>query len=407
MLSEIERVEQAIQDFKQGKMVILTDRPDRENEGDLIIPAENITTEKMNFMIRQGTGIVCLSLTKEKIEALHLPLMLPPNQNTSYRETPFTISIDAKHGITTGVSADDRVKTVLTAIRDNACREDLAKPGHIFPLQAKTGGVLERQGHTEGAMDLARLAGFKSAAVLCEIMNQDGSMAHGIQLDQFAKIHHLSILSIDDLITYRLAKENLVEEESSAMLPLEQYGTFKITVVKEKLTGLEHIILMKETTNLESVLESILVRMHSSCATGDLFGSLRCDCHTALHYSLKRISEEGGILIYLNQEGRGIGLLNKIKAYALQEKGLDTIEANVELGLPIDSREYYIAANILRNLHIHRIRLLTNNPNKIAELKKFGITHIIKESMPDFSNEYNYHYLNTKKEKLNHDIQFK
>jgi 3,4-dihydroxy 2-butanone 4-phosphate synthase/GTP cyclohydrolase II len=394
------RVKQAILDFQQGKMVILVDHPDRENEGDLILPAECITAEKMNFMIRQGTGIVCLSLTKEKILALDLPMMLPPLQNTSYRETPFTVSIDAKDGITTGVSAMDRTKTILTAIADDVMPDDLARPGHIFPLQAKSGGVLERQGHTEGALDLARLAGFKPAAVLCEIMNPDGTMAHGQSLHDFAKQHNLTIISIDDLITYRLQNENFIEEEAEALLPLEHYGNFKIKVIKDNLSKKEHIILIKEKQDKQSTL----VRIHSSCATGDLFSSLRCDCHHALHYALKKISEEGGLFIYLNQEGRGIGLLNKIKAYALQEKGLDTVEANVQLGLPIDSREYDIAANILRNLKIDHIRLMTNNPHKINQLEKLGIKNIIKESMPHFINEHNYNYLKTKKEKLNHDI---
>lgn len=401
--SDIKRVEQAIADFKQGKMVILIDHPERENEGDLILPAECITDEKMNFMIRQGTGIVCLSLTKEKINSLDLPLMLPPQQNTSYRETPFTISIDATDGITTGVSAMDRTKTIFAAIADDAQPSDLARPGHIFPLQAKSGGVLERQGHTEGAVDLTRLAGFKPAAVLCEIMNADGSMAQGESLAQFAIRHELSVLSIDDLISYRLQKENFIEEEAEASLPLEQYGNFTIKVIKDKLSKQEHIILIKNINHSQSVL----VRIHSSCATGDLFASLRCDCHAALNYSLKKISEEGGVLIYLNQEGRGIGLLNKIKAYALQEKGLDTIEANIELGLPVDSREYYIAANMLRNLNINNLRLLTNNPEKIAQLKKLGINNIIKEPIPHFINEHNYQYLKTKKEKLNHDINLK
>jgi len=398
MQSYIERVELALKDLRQGKMVILTDNPDRENEGDFIMPAETITPESMNFIIRHSSGIVCLSLMDEQIRKLNLPFMVPPLENTSLRGTPFTISIDAKNGITTGVSASDRVKTVQAAIHDNAVPLDLDRPGHIFPLCAKAGGVLERPGHTEGAVDLVRLAGFKPAAVLCELMNPDGTMAHGKQLEKFAKKHQLTILSIEDIITYRRYHENLIEEEITTELPLDSYGQFKISVIKEKISGLEHVVLEKSHT-----AENPLVRIHSACLTGDLLGSLRCDCHRQLHYSLQRISEEGGMLIYLNQEGRGIGLLNKIKAYALQDKGFDTIEANQELGLPIDSREYYMAATILKTRQIDQVRLLTNNPNKTNDLNKYGIATVI-ENMPGFCNQHNKKYLQTKKSKLNHSI---
>lgn len=400
MQTPIERVEAAIEDLKNGKMLILTDNPNREDEGDLIMPAETITAQQMNFIIRHTSGIVCLSLTKSRAEKLNLPLLLNSEDSSSLR-APFTMSIDAKEGIETGVSAVDRTKTIQAIVRDDVHADDFVKPGHIFPLQAKNGGVLERQGHTEGSVDIVRLAGFKPVAVLCEVMNADGTMARGIKLKEFAAEHQIKLLAIEDIVTYRLQKENLIAEEASTTLPLEHYGTFKVSVIKEKINGYEHILLYKEKINPHLAL---LVRIHSSCATGDLFSSKRCDCHKELHYSLQRISEEGGLLIYLNQEGRGIGLLNKIKAYGLQEHGFDTIEANQILGLPVDCRKYYIAANVLRNHNIKSIRLLTNNPDKVNDLKKYGITEVERESIPTFHNQHNYHYLKTKKEKLHHSI---
>lgn len=401
MQEQIKRVESALNDLKQGKMVILIDHPDRENEGDLIIAAEKITPETMNFLIRNGTGIVCVSLTEQKLKSLHLPLMVSAHENSSLRGTPFTLSIDAKHGITTGVSAADRVNTINTLIQDHVTADDLVKPGHIFPLQAKEGGVLVRQGHTEGSLDLVTLAGLKPIAVLCEIMNADGTMARGPQLAEFAKAHDMIMLSIEDIITYRLYKECLIEEETSSLLPMDKYGDFTISVIKEKFTSLEHIVLTK---SMPQSNQPPLIRIHSSCLTGDLFSSERCDCNKQLHYALQRISQEGGMLIYLNQEGRGIGLFNKIKAYALQEKGYDTVEANQQLDLPIDSRRYYMAANILRKQNVNHIRLLTNNPNKISDLKKYGIHEIDREAMPSFQHEHNQFYLETKRLKLNHLI---
>lgn len=398
-----ERVKAALRDLQQGKMIILTDHPDRENEGDLIVPAEKITPEIMNFMIRQGTGIVCVSLTAERAQALDFPLMVNRGDNNCARGTQFTVSIDAKNSITTGVSAADRSKTIELIISEKANPDDFVKPGHVFPLLAKAGGVLERQGHTEGSIDLARLAGFKPVAVLCEIMNPDGTMTCGPELQEFANAHQLNMLSIDDLLAYRLQHENMIEEESSAILPFDQYGKFKMTVVREKITGQEHVVLIKEGMPSHPLP---LVRIHSSCLTGDLFGSQRCDCHHQLHYSLQRISEEGGVLIYLNQEGRGIGLFNKIKAYALQEHGFDTVDANTSLGLPVDARKYHIAANILRHHHITKIRLLTNNPHKLDDMKKYGITQVERESMPSFDNEHNRFYLETKNVKLKHVINF-
>lgn len=401
MRQSIKLVEKAIQELKNGKMIILTDHPSRENEGDFIMPAETITADAMNFMIRQGSGIVCLSMPADALKKLQLPQMVPDDSNTSCRGTPFTISIDARDNITTGVSSADRVKTVLTAIATNAKPEDLVRPGHIFPLQARDGGVFERQGHTEGAVDLAVLAGFKPAAVLCEIMNPDGTMTKGNELITFAEKHQLAILSIDDLITYRLATEDFIAEQATSSVILDKFGAFTITAIREKYTGAEHLVLTKEG---EHITTNPLVRVHSCCSTGDIFSSKRCDCHKQLQYSLKQISQEGGYIIYLNQEGRGIGLLNKIKTYALQEQGLDTVEANNELGLPADARHYAIAANVLRNLNIDSIRLLTNNPAKIADLQKYGIKNVVREAMPVFYNEHNQTYLKTKKEKLNHII---
>lgn len=403
MNSHIERVEAAIHDLQAGKMIILTDHPDRENEGDIIFPAEIITPEIVNFMIRHCSGIICLPLTTDHLKKLGLIYMVPPHENTNRHGTPFTISIEAKEGITTGVSAKDRATTILTAVKKDASEKDIVKPGHVFPLYAKDGGVFERQGHTEAAIDIVRLAGFNPAAVLCEVMNPDGSMAKGSKLKDFSEQHQLKIISIDDIIAYRLCKENLIADEISSNLLIESYGTFNITVIKEKVNGNEHIILSKQNNDLT---KPTLVRIHSSCITGDLFGSIHCDCNKQLDYSLDKISKEGGVLIYLNQEGRGIGLFNKIKTYALQEKGFDTVEANQQLGLPIDSREYYIAANILKNRNLTDIRLLTNNPLKIAGLKKYGVSSVNMETMPVFCNEHNINYLKTKKEKLNHIINF-
>ncbi|MEO8402111.1 MAG: 3,4-dihydroxy-2-butanone-4-phosphate synthase [Gammaproteobacteria bacterium] len=399
MLSPIERVESALSELRAGKMIILTDHPDREDEGDLIFPAEIITPDVVNFMIQQGSGIICLPMMMVQAKKMGLTPMVSPEENTSSRGTPFTVSIEAKEGVTTGVSAHDRARTILAAVNERASSQDIVKPGHVFPLIAKNGGVLDRAGHTEGAIDLVRLAGFKPAAVLCEVMNKDGTMARGLELKKFAEKYHLNILSIEDIIAYRLLKENLIEEEISTTLPIDHYGLFNMTVIKEK--GNEHIVLIH---SMKPVNPALLVRIHSSCITGDLFGSKRCDCKQQLNYSLQRISEEGGMLIYLNQEGRGIGLMNKIKAYSLQDQGFDTIEANQKLGMPIDSREYYIAANFLRNRNINNIRLLTNNPDKLQALKKFGIENIQREAIPIFCNAHNRNYLTAKKNKLNHFI---
>lgn len=402
MQATIKRVEQALTALRSGQMVILTDHPDRENEGDLICAADTITTEGMNWMIRNSSGIVCISMPAEQLKTLQLPLMVAAEANSSTRGTPFTLSIDAKMGITTGVSAADRVTTIKAAINPNVIPDDLVKPGHVFPLQAHPHGVLGRQGHTEGALDLTILAGLTPAAVLCEIMNPDGTMTQGRQLTAFAQQHQLQILSIDDIIAYRLIKEDMIEDVTQANLPLKDYGDFKIQVFKERFSDKSHFALVKSNTDFT---KPVLIRIHSCCTTGDLFSSLRCDCHQQLHYSLQRISEEGGILIYLNQEGRGIGLFNKIKAYALQEQGIDTVEANIALGLPIDARQYYMAGQIIRHNQAQFLHVLTNNPTKINELNYFNFQSVKREPMPVDLNQYNENYITTKIHKLMHEIK--
>lgn len=395
------QVLQALADLREGKMIILSDDPSRENEGDLIVAAEKLTVPQMNFILRHSSGVVCLSLPEEKLQALQLPLMVPPTQNSSVRGTPFTISIDARDDITTGVSAADRVTTILKAIEEPSQADALVKPGHIFPLQAHPEGVFGRAGHTEGALDLVKAAGLKPAAVLCEIMNPDGSMTQGEQLKAFAETHQLSMLSISDLMHYRRRHENFISEVTQANLPLETYGDFTISVIKEKYSQQEHVILSKPW----KANTAPLVRLHSACLTGDLFHSLRCDCHDQLHYALSLMKEQGGLLIYLNQEGRGIGLFNKIKAYALQEEGLDTVEANQKLGLPVDSRDYAIAANYLRNQGIQSFVLLSNNPLKANALASYGDFQIERQALPAFCNVHNQQYLSTKKTKLHHQLR--
>ncbi len=400
MNDAIHRVKQAILALKKGEMVILLDHESRENEADLILAAEHITPEKMNFMIKNTSGIVCLSLPSHKIKQLNLHDMVAKSDNHSSQGTPFTVSIEARQGVTTGVSAKDRTKTILAAIQENASQADIVKPGHVFPLHARKGGVLERQGHTEGSLDLVTLSGLTEAAVLCELMDGEGNMLKGKEAQQFALDHQLPIVSIEDLIIYRRYHENLISEKISTSIPLNGYGQFCLSVLREKWQVKEHIVLTKPQISDQLPL----IRIHSSCTTGDLFGSLKCDCQAQLQYSLQRISEEGGALIYLNQEGRDIGLFNKIKAYQLQEEGLDTVEANLKLNLPIDAREYYIAANWLRENNIHEFRLLSNNPSKIENLKKYGCFSIDREALPAFMTEENQKYLHTKQKKMNHFI---
>lgn len=400
---QTQRILTAIAALKAGQFVILTDHPDRENEGDLIIAAEHLTDAKMNFIIRNSSGIVCISLDDNNIDRFRLTPMVATHENTSSRSTPFTVSIDAKHGISTGVSAADRVKTIQTLLSDTATHHDLVKPGHVFPLHAQPGGVLARQGHTEGALDLVKLAGLKAVAVLCEVMTPDGNMARGKELLEFANQYAIPMLSIDEIISHRLQHESIIAEQVTTSLPLTDYGDhFQLTLIKEKYSALEHVVLYNPVLSDE---KAPLIRIHSSCMTGDLFASRRCDCHHQLHHSLERISQEGGFIIYLNQEGRGIGLFNKIKAYALQEQGFDTVEANQALGLPIDARQYHIAAHILKKLNIDSVRLLTANPNKVSDLKKYGISNVTIEAMPMFINACNQKYLETKQAKIHNQVR--
>jgi len=394
-------IEQAIEDIRSGKMVILVDDEDRENEGDLTMAAESVTPAAINFMAKYGRGLICLSLTGEKADELNLPMMV--NKNTSPFETGFTVSIEAKRGVTTGISAADRATTVLTAVAKEATTADLVSPGHIFPLRARDGGVMVRVGQTEGSVDLARLAGLTPAGVICEIMDDDGTMARMPSLQKFSEEHGIGICTVADLVEYRIRTESFVTRAAETEIPTAFGGDFKIAAYENMLDNLTHIALVKGELDPE---KPILVRVHSECMTGDIFGSLRCDCGDQLHNAMEMIAEEGsGVILYLRQEGRGIGLVNKLKAYALQrDQGLDTVEANLELGFKDDLRDYGIGAQILVDLGVKKMRLLTNNPKKMVGLEGYGLSVVEQIPIEVPTNKHNKCYLECKKLKMGHTL---
>lgn len=398
----MDSIESAIEDIRNGKLVIVVDDEDRENEGDFITAARNATPEVINFMSKYGRGLICAPLVEDRCLELGLELMV--NNNTALHETAFTVSVDLLgHGCTTGISASDRSKTIQALIDPNTKPEDLGKPGHIFPLRAKRGGVLRRSGHTEATIDLARLAGFEPAGVLVEIMNEDGSMARLPQLRELAAQLDMKLISIKDLIEYRLRQDSLIEEVLKVDMPT-QYGHFKLHVFHERNNpeSGEHLALVKGEWEAD---EPVMVRVHSSCFTGDILGSLRCDCGEQLHQAMQMVEQEGkGVVLYMNQEGRGIGLLNKLKAYKLQEAGMDTVEANLHLGLPMDKRDYGVGAQILRALNISKIKLISNNPKKRAALSGYGLEIVDCLPIRIAPNPHNAKYLQTKKDKMGHSL---
>ena len=396
-------IEEAIEDIRQGKMVILVDDEDRENEGDLTIAAEKVTPETINFMATHGRGLICLSLTPDRVEALNLPPMA--ESNTSRFQTAFTVSVEARRGVTTGISAADRATTILTAVDDDTKPADLVRPGHVFPIRARKGGVIVRSGQTEGSVDLARLAGLKPAGVICEIMKEDGTMARMPDLEIFSEEHGIGICTIEDLIEYRLRTESFVHPVATTILPTCIAGEFKTTVYENDVDDLLHIALVKGEIDPE---KPTLVRVHSECLTGDVFGSMRCDCGEQLEAALHMIAEEGtGVLLYIRQEGRGIGLLNKLKAYELQDQGHDTVEANEMLGFKPDLRNYGIGAQILADLGIREMRLMTNNPKKIVGLQGYGLSVVEQVPIEMAPNVHNERYLSCKKSKMGHLLELK
>ena len=391
-------IEEAIEDIKNGKVVIVVDDEDRENEGDFLTAARNMTPELVNFMAKEGRGLICVPLTEERCEELGLDMMV--GKNTATHETAFTVSVDLLgHGCTTGISAQDRSKTIMALIDPNVNPEELGKPGHIFPLRAKKEGVLRRAGHTEAAIDLARMAGFEPAGCIVEILNEDGTMARLPDLVTVAQKFQLKIVSIEQLIKYRIAHESLIRREISVQMPTK-FGDFDLVAYKQKDTDQEHLVLMKGTWKAD---EPVLVRVHSSCLTGDIFGSCRCDCGEQLEKAMERIEAEGkGIIVYMNQEGRGIGLLNKLKAYKLQEQGLDTVEANLQLGFGMDERDYGVGAQIIRDMGISKIRLMSNNPKKRTGLIGYGLEIVENVPLLVQPNPHNAKYLDTKRAKMGH-----
>jgi 3,4-dihydroxy 2-butanone 4-phosphate synthase / GTP cyclohydrolase II len=399
------RIEDAIADFRDGKFVVIVDDEARENEGDLCIAAEKVTPEAINFMARHGRGLICLPLTGERLDQLRLPLMVQETDNSSTHGTAFTVSIEARRGITTGISAADRATTILTAIDPKTRPEDLARPGHVFPLRAREGGVLVRAGQTEASVDLARLAGLMPAAVICEIMSEDGTMARLPELERFASERGLKIISVADLIAYRRRHEQLVRKVVETSMPTE-HGEFAAHAYVDTITGEEHVALVKGDPAAAATRgEPVLVRMHSKCLTGDTFGSLRCDCGQQLHWALREIEEAGtGVLVYLHQEGRGIGLHNKLRAYKLQDEGHDTIDANLRLGFPEDKRDYGIGAQILADLGVKKMRLMTNNPKKLVALDGYGLELVDQIPIPVRSNPHNLRYLQTKRDRMGHTL---
>lgn len=403
MKFKLNTIEEAIEEIQAGRVIIVVDDENRENEGDFLTAARNATPETINFMATHGRGLICAPISTSRCEKLGLELMV--KNNSAAYETPFTISVDlVGHGCTTGISASDRSKTVLAMIDPSTRPEELGKPGHIFPLRARNGGVLRRAGHTEAAVDLSRLAGYEEAGVIVEILNEDGTMARLPQLVEIAKKFDLKIVSIEDLIMYRMKNETLVEKTVDVKMPTD-FGNFQLHAFKDTSNNEDHLVLIKGEWEDD---EPILVRVHSSCLTGDIFGSCRCDCGPQLQKAMEMIEKEGkGVIVYMNQEGRGIGLVNKLKAYKLQEEGFDTLEANVKLGFKPDQRDYGIGAQILRNLNVNKMRLMTNNPQKRTGLIGYGLEVVENVAIEIESNEHNEGYLKTKRDKMGHQLKLK